>query len=143
MSQRIVKVELSSDFATVPERKTDLASGYDVSTPHDIIIPSHGCEIMSSEVALEMPESIYAEIHPRSSTVKKGILIQTGIIDSDYRGVIQIIMYNHTSVPVKFCRGDRIAQLVFRKRVDVVFIKSIVNKNGTKRGIYGLGSTGR
>ena len=70
--------------------------------------------------------------------------MDAGLIDSDYRGLIYVLLSNHSKKAFAIRTGDRIAQVVFLEKFDVQFTK--VNKKedlgNTKRGNGGFGSTG-
>jgi dUTP pyrophosphatase len=80
-------------------------------------------------------------VYNRSSQGKKGIVIPhgVGVIDSDYRGNLKVLLKNISDDPYKISTGDRIAQLVIQPVVLVTF-KDIWND--TQRGTGGFGSTG-
>jgi dUTP pyrophosphatase len=90
-----------------------------------------------------MPRGYKALITPRSGlALKKGITVLNapGLIDSDYRGEIGVILYNTDSVPHIVEAGDRIAQMQFEKVITVDFV-SVDNLDETNRS-GGFGSTG-
>ena len=92
---------------------------------------------------MEIPKGYYGKIYPRSSLVKKMITVDAGLIDADYRGIVEMLIVNHSEAAFTVCVGDRVAQVVFVKRIDAEFQK--VEKkdlNKTKRGEGGFGLTG-
>ena len=101
-------------------------------------------KLISSGIYISMPEGYEAEIRPRSGlALKHGIsFVNTpGTIDSDYRGLISLIMINHGKDPFVIKRGDRIAQMVITEvvRADVRVIGAL---DETVRAGGGFGSTG-
>ena len=69
--------------------------------------------------------------------------MDAGLIDTDYRGIVEMLIVNHSEATFTVRVGDRVAQVVFVKQVDVDFQK--VEKkylSKTKRGKRGFGSTG-
>jgi dUTP pyrophosphatase len=101
-------------------------------------------KLISSGIYLGIPEGYEAEIRPRSGlALKHGIsLVNTpGTIDSDYRGLLSLIIINHGKLPFKIKRGDRIAQMVIKEviRADVN-IKDELDE--TVRAFGGFGHTG-
>ncbi|MEJ2629589.1 MAG: dUTP diphosphatase, partial [bacterium] len=84
-------------------------------------------------------------VRPRSGLSLKhgiGILNSPGTIDSDYRGIISVILFNFSKQPFIIHRGDRIAQLVIARYEKVRFtIADTLDKSSRNSG--GFGSTGR
>lgn len=100
--------------------------------------------LVSSGIYISIPQGYEAEIRPRSGlALKHGIsLVNTpGTIDSDYRGLLSLIMVNHGKEPFVIRRGDRIAQMVIKEvvRADVVVTEAL---DETVRSAGGFGSTG-
>jgi len=75
--------------------------------------------------------------------VKKGVSLANGIgvIDSDYRGEIQVCLINHGDEPFRVVRGDRIAQMMFLPVMAATFLP-VVELDATARGEGGFGHTG-
>jgi dUTP pyrophosphatase len=108
-----------------------------------------GCDIYPNEqklidtgIAVKISRGFAGFIYNRSSQGKKGIVIphSVGVIDTDYRGTIKVLLKNISENPYKIERGDRIAQLVIQP-VELVDFKDIWND--TSRGTGGFGSTGQ
>ena len=79
---------------------------------------------------------------PRSGlAVKKFIDVGAGVIDSDYRGELGVVLFNFSSEDFCINMGDRIAQLVFEK-IKTPEIKEVTELEGTDRGSKGYGSSG-
>jgi dUTP pyrophosphatase len=102
-------------------------------------------KLISAGIYVGIPEGYEAEIRPRSGlALKHGIsLVNTpGTIDSDYRGLLSIIMINHGKDPFVVKRGDRIAQMVIKEviRADVEVRDEL---DETARSAGGFGHTGR
>ena len=127
--------------AELPQRahRTDAGSG---------LFSYEECEIYPGEqklvdtgIAIKIPEGYGGFIFNRSSQGKKGITIphSVGVIDSDYRGNLKVLLKNIGEDPYKISVGDRIAQLVIMPVLLVEF-KDIWND--TARGTGGFGSTG-
>ena len=72
------------------------------------------------------------------------ITVDAGLIDSDYRGIVEMLNVNHSEAALTACVGDRVVQVVFVKRIDADFQKvekkDLLSK--TKRGEAGFDSTG-
>lgn len=142
-----------SEHALPPLRATSGSAGYDLSVPHDLVVTIYGVnDPRGSNVVLcrtgwacEIPENFVGLICPRSGlALRENITVGNapGIIDSDYRGEIGVILRNHSSDTVTLMGGTRVAQLLLMPIVlfDVKFVESL---NDTQRGEGGFGSTGR
>ena len=93
---------------------------------------------------LEIPAGFEAQVRPRSGLAARfqvGVLNSPGTIDSDYRGEIQVLVYNFGEEPFTIERGDRIAQLVFA-RVHHPHLE-VRDLSSTERAAGGFGSTGK
>jgi dUTP pyrophosphatase len=102
-------------------------------------------KLISSGIYLSIPPGYEAEIRPRSGlALKHGVsLVNTpGTIDSDYRGLLSLIMINHGREPFKIRRGERIAQMVI-KEVIKAGIEIKESLDNTARSAGGFGHTGR
>ena len=102
-------------------------------------------KLISAGFYLSVPPGYEAEIRPRSGlALKHGIsLVNTpGTVDSDYRGLVSLIMINHGKAPFAIRRGDRIAQMVIKEviRADVEARESLEE---TLRSAGGFGHTGK
>ena len=98
-------------------------------------------KLVDTGVAVKIPEGYGGFVFNRSSQGKKGITIphSVGVIDSDYRGNIKVILKNTGDDPYKIQRGDRVAQLVI---MPVLLVDFVDAWNDTVRGKGGFGSTG-
>jgi dUTP pyrophosphatase len=93
---------------------------------------------------MEIPDGYYGRIAPRSGwALKYGVDTLAGVIDSDYRGEVGVILYNtDKEIPFNIKMGDRIAQIVFEKYYTFdIEVSDEISK--TSRGDGGFGSTGK
>jgi dUTP pyrophosphatase len=89
-----------------------------------------------------MEDTTFGHILPRSGlSLKNGIHIGAGVIDSDYRGNLGVLLFNLSNEHFYFSRGDRIAQLVVKK-YEKVEVEEVFDSTTTERGSGGFGSTG-
>lgn len=94
-------------------------------------------------ISLELPDGYGAFVQPRSGLgLHHGVVALTGVIDTDYRGRIAVVLVNLGNEPYTVRPGDRIAQLVVLPvpKLEVVEVAEIEH---TARGDSGFGSTGR
>jgi dUTP pyrophosphatase len=128
--------------AQKPYKKHPEDAGYDLHACEKVTIPAKGIAFVETGIAICPPKDFYAEIHSRSSLRKKGIIPPTGIIDTNYRGGLGVILYNFSSKTYNICEGDRIAQLIF-KRNNFAEFTEVDNLPKSNRGSMGFGSSGR
>lgn len=96
-------------------------------------------------IALEVPKGCGGFVFARSSLgAKRGLAPanKVGVIDSDYRGEIRVVLLNHSKQPQTIAPGERIAQFVIMPVVQAAF-EEVIELSDTDRGIGGFGSTGK
>ena len=127
--------------AKLPERQHDSDAGADLFSLENYEIYPGEQKLVDTGVAVKIPRGFAGFIFNRSSQGKKGITIphSVGVIDSDYRGNLKVLLKNIGEDPYKILVGDRIAQLVIQP-IQLVDFKDIWND--TARGTGGFGSTG-
>ncbi len=106
----------------LPEYATSGSSGMDLcaDVEGEVTLLPGDIKLISAGIYLSIPEGYEAEIRPRSGlALKHGVsLVNTpGTIDSDYRGLVSLIMINHGKSPFKIMRKERIAQMVIKEVV--------------------------
>lgn len=138
-----VEFQLLHPDAKQPVYSSDEAAGADLhSIVHRVIAPGERM-LIKTGVAIALQTNTFAEIRGRSGLAfKKGIGILGGIIDSDYRGEIGVILHNTSNDVFEVEVGDRIAQLLILPVFRANFIKSTALSTSTERGANGFGSTG-
>ena len=128
--------------AVVPKRGSEGAAGLDLSSVVDTVIPPHGKMSIATGVAIRLPQGVYGRIAPRSGLAyKKHIGVGAGVIDPDFTGELQVVLFNHAKEDFVISKGDRIAQLVLEKYSDVPCVE-VDELPSTERGDKGFGSTG-
>ncbi len=138
-----IHIKLLSEKAVIPTKATAFSAGYDLYAAEDAEVPKLCRKLIKTNVSMAIPINNYGRIAPRSGLAyKNGIDILAGVIDSDYRGDIGVILYNtdkDSDFEVKI--GDKIAQIIIEHCSSVNFIKT-ENLPITKRGEGGYGHTG-
>ena len=137
--------------AGVPERATAGAAGFDlVASGESYLLPAHtangpGTNVIDTDIIMAIPEGYYGQLASRSGLAfKKNITAFPGVIDSDYRGEVKVMLYNWGGEPQVINKGDRIAQLIILPCFPDIGFTFTEAKNLTKtaRGEGGFGSTG-
>jgi dUTP pyrophosphatase len=131
----------------LPEYKTDGASGMDLIAfiKEPINIKPKTSSLVSTGLSIAFSQDYEIQIRPRSGLAAKynvSVLNTPGTIDSDYRGEIKIIIYNHGNDNFIINNGDRIAQMILAPVVKIE-LEEVLDLPETIRGIGGFGSTGK
>eukprot|EP00043_Microstomoeca_roanoka_P028752 m.19278 g.19278 ORF g.19278 m.19278 type:complete len:254 (-) comp8648_c0_seq1:62-823(-) len=109
-------VKKLSESATLPARASKGAAGYDLCSAHDIVVPAKGKAIVPTDLAIAVPPTCYGRVAPRSGLAVKHFLdVGAGVIDSDYRGNVGVVMFNFSDTDYQVSKGDRIAQLILEQ----------------------------
>lgn len=142
---RIKKKEDCQDLPT-PCYMSEGASGMDVyaDVEGEAALAPGDVKLISAGFYMSIPQGYEVQVRPRSGlAVKHGISIVNtpGTIDSDYRGLVGIILINHGKDRFAIKRGDRIAQLVVQRvtRADIALVNEL---DETARAHGGFGHTG-
>ena len=142
-----IKLQLLRDSAVIPTIATSGSAGYDLySASENIEIINSGERLLiPTGISLEIPLGYYGAVCSRSGlALKHGLVVLNapGIVDSDYRGEIKVILYNTAKEPVEIKPKDRIAQLIICPCTKVQWVLS-EKLELTERGVNGFGSTGQ
>ena len=131
----------------IPSYKTKGASGMDLMAfvKEKIVIKPQTSALIPTGLSVAFSEDYEIQIRPRSGLAAKNnisVLNTPGTIDSDYRGEIKVIIYNHGDTDFVINNGDRIAQMVLSPviRMELEEVKDLPK---TIRGEGGFGSTGK
>ncbi|OSS42865.1 Deoxyuridine 5'-triphosphate nucleotidohydrolase [Desulfurella amilsii] len=129
--------------AILPDYQTQGSSGMDLRSIETLDLGINEIKLVSTGLAVEIPQGFEGQIRPRSGLALKGVTVLNtpGTIDSDYRGEIKIILANFGKEYFHIQKGDRIAQLVIVPVVKV-YVAETKEFNYTERGSNGFGSTG-
>ena len=144
--KQIIFKKLHKD-STVPKKGSALAAGYDLFcyTDKDIIIESMGKSKIPTGISVQLPHNTYGRVAPRSGlTWNKFLDVGAGVVDEDYRGEVQVILFNFSKENVTIKNGDKIAQLIVERIMptEPVIYEPDQELSQTKRGGKGFGSTG-
>tara|TARA_B100000989_G_C19289888_1_gene363905 strand:- start:19 stop:456 length:438 start_codon:yes stop_codon:yes gene_type:complete len=142
-----VLIKRLNSSVKLPEYKTIGASGMDLTafTEKPIKVKSKASSLVSTGLSVAFSDDYEIQIRPRSGLAAKNnitILNTPGTIDSDYRGEIKIIIYNHGNVDFIINNGDRIAQMILTPVIKIE-LEETDDLPETLRGQKGFGSTGK
>ena len=132
---------------TLPSYKTKGASGMDLIAfvKEKIVIKPRTSALIPTGLSVAFSEDYELQIRPRSGLAAKNnisVLITPGTIDSDYRGELKIIIFNHSNYDFVVNNNDRVAQMVLTP-VAKMELEEANELPKTLRGEGGFGSTGK
>ena len=142
-----ILIKKTNKEVIIPKYKTDGSSGVDLSAflEKKVVIKPNSSELIPTGLQVAIPEELEIQIRPRSGLAAKesiGVLNSPGTIDSDYRGELKIILFNHGKEDFIINNGDRIAQMVLVPIIKMEF-EEVDSLPDTVRGQGGFGSTGK
>lgn len=117
-------------------------AGWDLYSVEDLaLFPGEYAEIACG-FSIELPEGYWALLHSRSSSMRRGLLINTAVIDSGYRGPMFVGVRNLNKEVVPLKAGERLAQLILLPLVESD-VQAVQELAPSERGSSGFGSSGR
>lgn len=144
---RQIRVKKLSEKAILPTYGTPYAAGADLYAclESPVTIQPGQTAWISTGIAMEVPEGCAGLIYARSGMAcKRGVAPanKVGVVDSDYRGPITVVLYNHGNEPQTICHGERIAQMVITPVLTPAYTEAD-ELTDTVRDVSGFGSTGK
>tara|TARA_B100001093_G_C26268648_1_gene775922 strand:- start:160 stop:597 length:438 start_codon:yes stop_codon:yes gene_type:complete len=142
-----VFIKKLSPLVELPVYKTDGASGMDLMAfikKPIIIKPKSSC-LVPTGISVAFSNDYEIQIRPRSGLAAKyniTVLNTPGTIDSDYRGELKVILFNHGNSDYLINNKDRIAQMILIPVIKMS-LEETDNLPETIRGESGFGSTGK
>lgn len=117
-------------------------AGLDISAAESGIVLSNGYSVISTDLFVNVPPGYVGLIWARSGlSIKYGISVGAGCIDSGYTGEVKVMLYNHGDLDYEYKIGDRIAQFLTIP-INIEEYELVENfSNSTQRGSGGFGST--
>ena len=130
----------------LPQYSTEQSAGLDLraSISESVTLAPGEHRLIPTGLKIALPAGTEAQVRPRSGLAyKHGITVlnSPGTIDADYRGDVGVILINHSKEPFVIENGERIAQLVLARYVQLHW-KPTSDLSDTERGGGGFGSTG-
>lgn len=145
---KICRLERAGKRPALPQMQTEGAAGRDIAAflpEGELTIPAGGRALIPTGLTMAIPRGFGGFLLARSSWgAKYGVALANGVglIDSDYRGEVQVALINHSGADFTVRDGDRVAQLVLLP-VPAVTLLETETLDETARGTGGFGSTGR
>ena len=138
----VLRFKQLDERAVLPTRGSAFAAGLDVCSIEDVVIEPHQRATARTGLAVAIPHGFYGRVAPRSGlAVKQGLDVLAGVIDSDYRGEVCVVLYNTSDVAIALPAGSKICQVIIEK---IITPKAVWESDldQTARGAGGFGSTG-
>ena len=142
-----IHVKLLRPGAKLPTYGSNAAAGADLYACLDETVTIQPGEVfwVPTGLALEVPAGCAGLIYARSSMgVKRGLAPanKVGVIDSDYRGEVQVVLLNHSNQPQTVSPGERVAQMIITPVITPAY-EQVEDLTDTDRGAGGFGSAGK
>ena len=138
-----IPVKLLNKDAKMPTKNNPSDAGWDLYSMEDKVIAAGNREVISTGVSFELFDNQAGLIWPRSGmSVKQGIDVLAGVIDSGYRGEIKVCLFNTSTEAVVIGKGDKIAQMVIQPVV-TNSLREVEELSSSDRGENGFGSSGK
>lgn len=140
--QTVLKYVRTTPAAYAPVKGSARSAGFDLKSIDDCIIPARDRNIVNTGLKIQVPKGCYGRIAPRSGlAINNFIDVGAGVVDEDYRGIVKIVLFNHSENDFIIKRGDRIAQLIC-ERIFYPEVQEVQSICDTERGEGSFGSTG-
>ncbi len=142
-----IRVKKLHPNATLPTYGSAEAAGADLYACLDDAVTIQPGEVywVPTGIALEVPRGCAGLVYARSSMgAKRGLAPanKVGVVDSDYRGEIKVVLLNHSNQPQTLQPGERVAQFVITPVLTPAY-EEVEELTDTTRGTGGFGSTGK
>ncbi|CAI2313936.1 unnamed protein product [Caenorhabditis sp. 36 PRJEB53466] len=142
-SRLTVRFTKLNENAQMPTYGSAAAAGADLYSAEDVVVPARGKFCVSTGLQLELPFGYYGRVAPRSGLAAKHFIdVGAGVVDSDYRGELKVLLFNFNDTAFEVKKGDRIAQLICERIAHCTYEEADDLEN-TDRGAGGFGSTGK
>lgn len=139
-----VRFERVHPDAVLPAYMSDGAAGMDLTSVQDALLGPGEKVLVPTGLRIRLPKGYEGQVRPRSGLALQRaitVLNAPGTVDDDYRGEVNVLLYNASKVTVGLPKGSRIAQFVVAPVVRATVEEGVV-EDDTARGSDGFGSTG-
>ena len=139
----VVKVSFHKNDSFIPVQMYSDSAGYDLYSGESVLIPKWSRLAINTNIRFDIPKGFYGEIKSRSGlALKNGVIAFNGTVDSGYLGFVFVIIFNNSDVDFNINKGNRIAQIIFKKCHSVSFKYCEQVSVISDRGVKGFGSSG-
>ena len=132
----------TTEVSKIPLKAYTDSAGYDLFADETVEVLSNSRAVVSTGLKMKIPKGYFGQISPRSGLAfKDGIVAFNGTIDSGYLGIVYVLLFNFSSKDFLVEKGNRIAQMIFKKCENVSFSLEYLSFD-SERGVKGFGSSG-
>lgn len=140
---KTIKVKRLEDKAIIPTKPNADDAGWDLYSITSRNLAPKQRVVYRTGISLEIPDGIVGLIWPRSGlSVKHGLDVLAGVVDSGYRGEIQVCLLNTSNMWIEIKEGERIAQILFQE-IPKIQLEEVTLLTSSDRGENGFGSSGK
>lgn len=137
-----LQIKKNHPDARIPRYTIEGDAGLELYSLEDVSLSPDERRIVKTGISMKIPKGYVGLIWDKSGiAVKGGIKTMGGVIDSNYRGDVGVILKNLSDEVYEIKRGDKIAQMLIQK-VECSIIEEVNELDETERGDGGFGSTG-
>ena len=136
-----IKIKYYTNETKIPYK----AAGYDLHAAEATNVLPKSNAIVSLDLRWAIPKGLFGKIFSRSGLfLNHSITAEGGVIDSGYRGIVKVLLFNHSDNVLSVQVGQRIAQIAFLEKFDAKFemVQSADQLDKSARNEGGFGSTG-
>lgn len=137
-----IPVQKLSVHATLPTKGTAGSAGFDMYATDEHVVATGTRLLIPTDIAMSIPRGYVGILKSRSSMACKYLDTEAGVIDSDYRGNIKVLLHNHGDTNYVVHKNDKIAQMLILPIVSLE-LEETDKLQDTSRGTEGFGSTGK
>lgn len=138
----ILKIKKIYEDSIIPRYAHNYDAGLDLYSYESYLLKPLERITVKTGISMEIPQGYFGSIRDRSGLAsKKGVHTLAGVVDSNYRGEIGIVIINLGNENLEINKGDKIAQILIQK-VETPEIEEVNELNKSNRGERGFGSTG-
>lgn len=144
-----LEIKKLDPHAKLPIRSTTFAAGYDIFSLTSGILVAHSKTVVRTGIALRIPRcsddrfKLYGSIRSRSGlSFRNSIEVGAGVIDEDFNGELQLILYNHGDDDFTYSQHSRLAQLVLEVIATPEVVEVVELNPVESNRLGGFGSTG-
>ena len=119
---KLGRSSISSDVVEKPKKAYINSAGHDLFADKSIEVLPSSRAVISPGLQMQIPKGYYGQSFPRSGlALKNGVVAFNGTVDSGYLGVVYVLLFNFSSEKFLVEKGNRIAQMIFKKCENVSF----------------------
>ena len=118
-------------------------AGFDLYSAEEVVIPASTQAVIPTGVKVAIPKGYVGIIKDRSSMAIKSIYTHAGVIDSNYRGEIKVVISNAGTTDFTITKGMKFSQMIVIPCITSAVAVSLEELGTTNRGENGFGSTGQ